>query len=175
MILLNQPFDFRELSNALLSMYAHDLYSNIMLERHQNKRDCIQLVSDLFPDINFYLYKIIHSADSLKVQQIILENAFTQMKRKFSDSLNNSEWLDDKSRNQLSDKTNYILLSFSSKVNLKDVETTLKQRYENLQLKRNGYVVNLEKVITLNKLMFYGLHGNKFSPEHVYVALRALF
>lgn len=88
------------------------------------------------------------------------------MKIKFADSLSHAEWLDDKTRIQLLQKTDQILLSFRS--NDSD-EMALLKKYENLALKANEYPQNLDSVMTTNRLSFYALYGTEFSAKHVYV------
>lgn len=149
-------------------MYALDLHQNIVLQRDKDNRAyfCSKLTADLLPDVVFHVHSVLHPENELENQKMMLDNIFKHMKATFADSLNHSEWLDDKSRSQLLQKADSILLSFRSN-NISGEEVALKEKYINFALKSNEYGQNLDKAMIINRRSFYALHGTTFSAEQV--------
>lgn len=157
----------KKIYNALLAIYAQDLYSNVMYKPIMGKRRdfCVKTVSELFKDAYNYVWAT--NTVGLDANRNITSIIFNKLKSQLLTSLDNAavNWMEDDVLVRFKAKINKLSLRFSESGDF-DV-ANLEKNYQNFGMDPENYAVNLEKALARKRQLLYGLWGAKFQPEHM--------
>lgn len=157
---------YKKVYNALLAIYAQDVYSNVVFEPVTSNREdfCVERLYDSFPDLSNYIYKI-HNGD-LDGERNVTSIIFNKLKAQMSASLDSaSNWMDNDVIVQFQNKLKKITLRFSEIGDFSGAE--LEGTYQNCSMEKNAYVRNLEKGMVMRKQQLYSLWGKKLEERQM--------
>lgn len=156
---------YRRVFNALVAIYAQDVYSNVVFEPVISNRDdfCAERTFDTFPDIVNYIYK--NNERNLNVEKNLTEIIFNKLKEQLSLSLKSaSNWMENDAIVQFQNKINKATLRFSETSDFNPSE--FENRYRNFTMAKYAYVNNLEQAMVKRRRNYYSLWGrNVKSPQ----------
>lgn len=156
----------KKVYNALLAIYAQDVYSNVVFEPVTSNREdfCAERTSDLFPDLVNYVYKI--NERNLDLERNVTSIIFNKLKSQLSWSLDNSSsWMESDAILQFQAKLSKFKLRFSENSDFDAAE--LENKYQNISMEKNAFVKNLEKAMVARRQHTYLLWGEKFKDKQV--------
>ncbi|XP_044266790.1 neprilysin-11-like [Tribolium madens] len=157
--------DKKKLNNALLAIYAYDLYINTVVPKEKFTREkfCTGLSKQLFPEIWSHL---VHNSISVEEQEKLnnqVDNIFGVLKKNFCKKLLTAEWIDDDTRTSVVTKCNNLNLIFFTPSN----ETTLINNYENVNVTSN-FQTNLINSLIHFKQRIYSTQETPISAKTLF-------
>lgn len=157
---------YKRVFNALLAIYAQDVYSNVVFEPVTSDREgfCVERAFDLFPDVVNYIYKI--NAKAFDVEKNITELIFNKLKTQLAASLESaSNWMENDVIVKFKTKINQATLTFNENDDFSSAE--LESRYQNFSMEEDAYVRNIEGAMVKRRQNLYSLWGENLKKEHM--------
>lgn len=157
---------YKKVYNALLAIYAQDVYSNIVFEPITSKREyfCVARAFDLFPDVVNYIYTI--NERNLNAERNISSIIFNKLKAQMSSSLDSAaNWMESDVIVQFKAELDKMTLRFKEDSDLDLAE--LESSYPNGTMEPNAYVRNLEEAMVRRREKLYALWGENFKQKQV--------
>lgn len=157
---------YKKVFNALLAIYAQNVYSNVVFESVTSDREgfCAERTFDTFPDPVNYINKI--NERNLDVEKNITEIIFNKLKKQLSVSLNTaSNWMESDVIAKFQNKLNNIVLRFNENSDFSSAE--FENRYQNFTLETDAYVSNLEKAMIKRRQNLYSLWGENVNKRQM--------
>lgn len=157
---------YKRVYNALLAIYAQDVYSNVVFEPVTSDREgfCVERAFDLFPDVVNYMYKM--NAKAFDVEKNITELIFNKLKTQLASSLDSaSNWMENDVIVKFKTKINQATLRFNENDDFSSAE--LESRYQNFSMKEDAYVRNIEGAMVKRRQNLYSLWGENLKKGHM--------
>lgn len=158
------PF-FRQISNALIAMYAHNLYENLVTPQAKHTREdyCIKLTSNLFNDISSNLYLKAWPSSHIDESQKILTKVFNFLKDKLKTAFQGAEWLDDDSQVHVQAKLAKMRLTFNKLEDPYNSEQYLNIKYSGLNINPGSFINNVLTMFQTHSRKRFNLQGKTFN------------
>lgn len=157
---------YKKVFNALLAIYAQDVYSNVVFEPVTSDREgfCVRRTSDLFPDVVNYMYK--NNEMNFDVERNITEIIFNKLKTQLALSLDSaSNWMENDAIVKFKTKINQATLRFNE---ISDFSTPeLESRYQNFSMEEDAYVSNIERAMVKRRQNLYLFWGQNLRKDHM--------
>ncbi|XP_018319405.1 endothelin-converting enzyme homolog [Agrilus planipennis] len=160
----------RKLKNALIAIYARELFENLVVTQTGNDREeyCLKLSSYLFPDVSSLLYSKTWFPKSKEVTEKFFAKVFLELKHNFSRTLNSVDWLDDTTKTAVLLKVQNLNVAFAKADDNYNNKTYMEEKYSNLNVTSADFIGNFVQTDILRKKALYSLEGNKFSSNLVW-------
>ncbi|KAL3282089.1 hypothetical protein HHI36_005287 [Cryptolaemus montrouzieri] len=167
-LLIKEEVMRKLLNNALLAILASSLYENTVLPVHRHSRIefCKKQTLDLMPDITNYLYKKLTLTEELTDQTEVVETMFNQLKKKFDESSQNLEEIDDES--SAKKKINGIKLAMFRNNDTSTEIGLLNTSYAVLELDHNDYLYNFFNLMEFRRKIYFSLQGVEVTAENMF-------
>jgi hypothetical protein len=150
------------LNNALLAMYAHDLYTDLVLTQSPCNREdyCLRVASGLLEDVSSALYLSTFTRKELNVMEQELQTLFTQLKLTLEQQFQDVEWLDDSSRSYLTSKLQQLTAVTDGGIIFLGDSYMLNQRLSDVDMNTsNSFLQNAVQLIRRYRMGMYSLYG----------------
>ena len=149
------------LHNALLAMFAHDLYMDLVQTQSPCSRKdyCLRVASGLLEDVSSALYLSTFTREQLNAMELELQTLFTQLKSELKQQFQDAEWLDDSSRSYLTSKLQHLTaITDGGRVFLGD-SYILNQRLSDVDMNSsNSYLHNAVQLMRRHRSGMYSLY-----------------
>jgi len=157
------------LHNALLAMFAHDLYMDLVQTQSPCSREdyCLRVASGLLEDVSSALYLSTFTREQLNAMELELQTLFTQLKSALNQQFQDAEWLDDSSRSYLTSKLQQLsAVTDGGTVFLSDVYI-LNQRLSDVDMNSsNSYLQNAVQLMRRYRSGIYSLYDTEPNLTH---------
>jgi hypothetical protein len=152
------------LHNALLAMFAHDLYMDLVQTQSPCSREdyCLRVASGLLEDVSSALFLSTFTREQLNAMELELQTLFTQLKFTLKQQFQDAEWLDDSSRSYLTSKLQQLTaVTDGGRVFLGDTYM-LNQRLSDVDVNSsNNYLQNAVQLVRRYRSGMYSLYGTE--------------
>lgn len=153
--------------NALLAIYAQDVYSNVVFEPVTRNREdfCAERTIDLFPDLVNYIYKV--NERNLDAERNATSIIFERLRAQLSTSIDSaSNWMESDVAVQFQAKLSALALRFSEIGDFDAAE--LERNYQNCSMEEDAYVKNLERAMVERRQRLYSLWGKNLQDGQAF-------
>jgi len=149
------------LHNALLAMFAHDLYMDLVQTQSPCSRAnyCLRVASGLLEDVSSALYLSTFTREQLNAMELELQTLFTQLKSTLKQQFQDAEWIDDSSHSYLTSKLQRLTaVTDGGRVFLGD-SYMLNQRVSDVDMNSsNSYLQNAVQLMRRYRSGMYSLY-----------------
>jgi predicted metalloendopeptidase len=138
------------LHNALLAMFAHDLYTDLVLTQSPCSREdyCLRVASGLLEDVSSALYLSTFTKEQMNEMEKDLQTLFTELKVTLKQQFQDAEWLDDSSRSNLTSKLEQLTAVADGGIVFLGEPDILDQQLQAVDMNTsNSYIQNAVKLI----------------------------
>jgi len=150
--------------NALLAMFAHDLYVDLVETQSPCNREdyCLKVASSLLEDVSSALYLSTFTREQLNAMDLELQTLFTQLKFTLQEQFQEAEWLDDSSRSYLTSKLQQLIpITDGGRIFFGD-SYMLNQRLSELDMNSsNSYLHNAVQLVRRYRSGLYSLYSTE--------------
>ncbi|XP_046676375.1 endothelin-converting enzyme homolog isoform X1 [Homalodisca vitripennis] len=124
-----QTKDVRTVHNSLLAVFAHDLYKDLMLTHSPCDREqyCLHVAASLMPAVVSNLYLGTFPADTDRDLRTQVTSLYSKLKATMKEKLVEADWLDNKTRNQVEKKLNFMSIELPQMFNESFLNTSLEE------------------------------------------------
>ncbi|KAG8305439.1 hypothetical protein J6590_069777 [Homalodisca vitripennis] len=124
-----QAKDNRTVQNSLLAVFAHDLYADLMLSHSPCDREqyCLHVAASLMPAVVSNLYLGTFPADTDRDLRTQVTSLYSELKATMKEKLVEADWLDNKTRNQVEMKLNFMSIQLPKMFDESFLNTSLEQ------------------------------------------------
>lgn len=157
---------YKRVYNALLAIYAQDVYFNVVFEPVTSNREdfCVERTYDSFPELSNYIYKT--NNKNLDAERNVTSIIFNKLKAQMSASLDSaSNWMDTDVILQFQNKLKKMMLRFNENSDFSSAE--LEGRYQNSSVEKNAYVRNLEQGMVMRRQQLYSLWNENLEEDQM--------
>ncbi|XP_048515771.1 uncharacterized protein LOC105683899 isoform X2 [Athalia rosae] len=137
---LSKNANKRELNNALLAIYAHKVYQELVLEHPDVDEYCKQLTTSLMKPHASMLYMSSFGPEDLEAMNATVIEMFTELKKTFESGLIRAKWQTDVKNSNLMKKLRGLSIALPQKSNYLDnwsVELTGNHFEDTITLQKN--------------------------------------
>ncbi|XP_017878530.1 endothelin-converting enzyme homolog [Ceratina calcarata] len=158
------------LYNALLGLYAHDLYHQFVLSKYRDIRKyCLRITANVLIAEASNLYISSFSEDRLAYMNSTIHDLFEDLRTSLKQKIESVEWVTEKQRDALITKINDLKVVTPNVSYLTDTESTYrKYNATEVNLKNNYFENSIILMQRYRKLMYAEFSLNPGSPEHVW-------
>ncbi|XP_046677461.1 endothelin-converting enzyme homolog [Homalodisca vitripennis] len=119
----------RTVQNSLLAVFAHDLYADLMLSHSPCDREqyCLHVAASLMPAVVSNLYLGTFPADTDRDLRTQVTSLYSELKATMKEKLVEADWLDNKTRNQVEMKLNFMSIQLPKMFDESFLNTSLEQ------------------------------------------------
>lgn len=152
------------LHNALLAMFAHDLYTDLVQTQSPCSREdyCLRVASGLLEDVSSALYLSTFTTEQLNAMELELQTLFTQLKLTLKQQFQDSEWLDDSSRSNLVSKLQQLTAVTNVGRDFLGDSYMLNQRLSEVDMNSSkSYLQNAVQLMQRYRSGMYSLYGTE--------------
>lgn len=150
--------------NALLAMFAHDLYVDLVETRSPCNREdyCLKVASGLLEDVSSALYLSTFTREELNTMELELQTLFTQLKFTLQEQFQDVKWLDDSSRSYLTSKLQQLVpITDGGRVFLGD-SYMLNERLSEVDMNiSSSYLQNAVQLVRQYRSSMYSLYSTE--------------
>lgn len=145
--------------NALLAMFAHDLYVDLVETQSPcNRKDyCLKVASGLLEDVSSALYLSTFTREQLNAMTLELQTLFTQLKIILQEQFKEAEWLDDFSRSYLTSKLQQLIPIADGGVAFLDNSYLLNEQLSEVNISSGSYLENSVQLVRRYRSSMYSL------------------
>lgn len=149
--------------NALLAMFAHDLYEGLVETQSPCNREdyCLKVASALLEDVSSALYLSTFTREQLNAMELELQTLFTQLKITFQEQFQEAEWLDDSSRSYLTSKLQQLIpVADGGRVFLGDSDL-LNEQLSDVNISSYSYLQNSVQLVRRYRSGMYSFYNTE--------------
>lgn len=149
--------------NALLAMFAHDMYVDLVETQSPCSREdyCLKVASGLLEDVSSALYLSTFTKKQLNAMELELQTLFTQLKIALQEQLQEAEWLDDSSRSYLTSKLQQLIpIADGGRVFLDD-SYLLNEQLSEVDISSDSYLQNSVQLVRRYRSGMYSLYNTE--------------
>ncbi|XP_045471353.1 endothelin-converting enzyme 1-like isoform X2 [Harmonia axyridis] len=159
----------RKLNNAFLTLLGDNLFESTVISSHRHSREkyCRDQTKELMPDIVNYLHKVIAEAEIVQKKNEIIKEMFENLKREFTNTLQQRSWLDNASKTSITEKLNDLELVLFETVDIEQERLYLEKVYESIDISRGKYQHNYFDLMAFKRRKIFSLMGEPLSPQNV--------
>jgi hypothetical protein len=147
--------------NALLAMFAHDMYVDLVETQSPCNREdyCLKVASGLLEDVSSALYLSTFTREQLNSMELELQTLFTQLKVTLQEQFQEAEWLDDSSRSYLTSKLQQMIpFADGGRAFLGDAYL-LNEQLSEVNISSDSYLQNAVQLVRRYRSGMYSLYS----------------
>ncbi|XP_053997931.1 neprilysin-1-like [Hylaeus anthracinus] len=162
--------DAAQLNNALLGLYAHNLYHKLVLSKHTNpKEHCLRIVSNVLVPEASNLYVSSFSNEELLHMNTTIHSLFEELKETLKSKINEAEWVVEGGRNELIAKINDLKVTVPDVSYFTDSASTYRKTHANEVNLSDNYFENSVTLMQRYRVQIYTeLFKNPGDPEQIW-------